>query len=260
MAIPKIIHQVYLSGDLPPDLVVNVEVHKARNSGWRHELYDERRAGQIILDHYGPTMFAAYQQIDAGYPAARVDLLCNLIIHQFGGVYLDIKSVMEKPLDKVLRQDDTYLLAHWRNAPGCANEGWGLHRDLAHISGGEYIKYFIIAKPGHAYSKAIIEKILGNIENYKPWSAVGRTGVLRTTGPIAYSLGLHSIREQHSHRWVTEDEIGARPSLAGSYDHHAALKKTHYSLMTTPVIRLSPAKTKLSKVFVFLRQMKAFWA
>ena len=254
--IPRIMHQIYLNGEMPKHLKRNVEIHKACNPHWEHRLYDEEAAKGMIVEHYGEEMLSRYQRISDQYPAARADLLRHLIIYAYGGVYFDIKSCFDRPLDEIIRVNDSYLLAQWQNGPCEQNEGWGVHHDLVHIPGGEYISYFIIAESGHPFSKAVIDKIVRNIANYRPWSAVGRTGVLRTTGPIAYTLGIHSIRDQHSYRWVTEAELGCRPSLLDDYDHATSFQKKHYSLLINPVITLSRFGTALSAGFVQLRCLK----
>lgn len=253
--IPRIIHQVFIGGELTPELQANVDDLKARNPGWEHRLYDDERAESLIRNVYGEEMLKIYHRISPDYLAARVDLLCNLIIYHAGGVYLDIKSSFARPLDEVIRDDDSYILAQWRNGPGEPNEGWGLHRDLAHIPGGEYMKYFIIAEPQHPYSAAIIGKIVDNVKRYRPWSAVGRTGTLRTTGPIAYTLGIHPIRDQHPHRIATEEELGAVVSIGDGYDHYAVFKR-HYTTQVSPVITLSKGGTAFSLLFVALRAIK----
>lgn len=253
--IPRIIHQVFIGGTLTPELQANVDALKVRNADWEHRLYDDERAEKLIREVYGEEMLAIYHKISPEYLAARVDLLCNLIIYDAGGVYLDIKSTFELPLDEVVRDDDSYILSQWHNGPGERNEGWGLHRDLAHIPGGEYMKHFIIAEPHHPFSAAIIRKIVENVNNYKPWSAVGRTGTLRTTGPIAYTLGIHPIRDQHPHRFATEEELGAVYSIGEGYDHYEVFKK-HYTTQISPVVTLSRAGTVLSRLFVGLRFIK----
>jgi mannosyltransferase OCH1-like enzyme len=253
--IPWIIHQVFIGGKLTPELQANVDALKARNPGWEHHLYDDERAEKLIRDVYGNEMLAIYHKISPEYLAARVDLLCNLIIYDAGGVYLDIKSTFERPLDEIVRDDDSYILAQWHNGPGERNKGWGLHRDLAHILGGEYMKHFIIAEPHHPYSVSIIRKIVDNVKTYKPWSAVGRTGTLRTTGPIAYTLGIHPIRDQHPHRFATEEELGAVYSIGEGYDHYTVFKK-HYTTQISPVVTLSKAGTLFSRLFVGLRIVK----
>lgn len=234
--IPKIMHQAFLSGDPPAPLRANVEAHIARNPGWIHMLWDERKAETFLQVNYGEEILRIYRMIDATYPAARVDLLCNLIVQHFGGVYFDIKSVFTRPLNEVLKADDRYLLAQWKNGPGEQREGWGLHRDLAHIPGGEYMKHFIVAEPNHPYSRAVVSKIMKNIADYRPWHAVGRTGTLRTTGPIAYTLGIQSAKSDALHRVVTEKEVGIEYSIGGGYNHQASLKKAHYSTMTKPIV------------------------
>jgi len=253
--IPRILHQVFVGGKLTGELQENVNRLKARNPGWEHRLYDDERAEKLIKDVYGDDMLAIYEKISPEYLAARVDLLCNLIIYDAGGVYLDIKSTFEQPLDNVIRDDDAYILAQWHNSPGEQKEGWGLHRDLAHVPGGEYMKHFIIAEPYHPFSAAVIQKIVANVRNYRPWSAVGRTGTLRTTGPIAYTLGIHPILDQHPHRFATEEELSAIYSIGGDYDHYAVFKK-HYTTQSSPVVSLSRTGTMLSRVFVGLRIMK----
>jgi mannosyltransferase OCH1-like enzyme len=70
MPVPRIIHQVYLSGDLPPVLQRNVEDLKARNPGWEHRLYDHRRAEALVAE-YGGEIERTYHRISPNYPAAR---------------------------------------------------------------------------------------------------------------------------------------------------------------------------------------------
>ena len=254
--IPRIMHQVYLTGELPEQLQRNVSAHKARNPDWEHRLYDDDAAISLILDHYDDDMLWNYLRISEEYPAARVDLLRHLIIFAYGGVYFDIKSCFDRPLDEVIRPGDSYLLSQWRNGHGEPHAGFGLHRDLNHIAGGEYLTYFIIAEPGHAYSAAVIKYILNMIAHYRPWSAVGRTGVLRTTGPIAYTLGIYPIRDQHPHRFVTELELSCHGSLSDGYNHLALFQKKHYSLLTGPIVNLTPLGNALLPFFVLLRTLK----
>lgn len=254
--IPRIMHQIYLTGEMPEHLQRNVDDHKSRNPHWDHRLYSENAAIALILEHYGEDTLCSYLKISEEYPAARADFLRHLIIFAYGGVYFDIKSYFERPLDEVIRPDDSYILSQWNNGVGEVNEGFGLHRDISHIPGGEYVTHFIIAEPGHPYSAAVIQKILYNIAHYRPWSAVGRIGVLRTTGPIAYTLGVDPIRKQHPYRFVPEAELGCHLSILDGYNHLDSFPKKHYSLSTSPVITLSRFGMSLSRAFVQLRSLK----
>jgi mannosyltransferase OCH1-like enzyme len=252
--IPRIIHQTYPGGALAPELQRNVDRLKILNPGWEHRLYDDDQANALVSE-YGGEICEAYHRIDARYGAARADLLRHLMLFRFGGVYCDIKSGFSRPLDDVIRPDDTYILAQWRNGPGEANEGAGLHRDLSHVPGGEFVNYFIICEPGHAFSAAAIQKIVKNIFSYRPWSAVGRAGVLRTTGPIAYTRAIYPILDQHPHRLASEEELSAYFS-PDDYDHYSVFKN-HYSMLSAPVVKLGPLGETLSRLCVRYRGLKA---
>lgn len=251
--VPRIIHQIYLQGQLPQPLRMNVDNLRATNPDWQHRLYSSSDADALVAD-YGPEIAKAYHRIDPAYGAARADLLRELIIYRFGGVYCDIKSGFMRPLDEVLRPDDTYILSQWRNAPGEPYEGFGLHADLSHVRGGEFVTHFIIAEAHHPFTFAVIETILRNVSTYRPWSAVGRNGVLRTTGPIAYTLAINKILDQQPHRFATSEELGAYFSVS-DYDHQDMFPD-HYSHLSAPVVKLGRSGAALSKLFVALRSLK----
>ena len=254
--IPKLLHQIYLIGDLPEILRANAAEHIERNPGWQHTLWTEPLAESFIRDSYGMDVLASYRMIDDQYLAARADLLRHLIIYKLGGVYFDIKGILERPLDEVLRPTDRYLLSQWDNLPGGSQDGWGLHRDLAHVPGGEYVTNVIVAEPSHPYSKAAIEQISKNIASYKPWSAVGRTGTLRTTGPIAYTLAIESVKNGALHRIVDQSELGSRVSIEGAYDHSTALERPHYSTLRHPLVAQRGIAKLLSRAALWLREQK----
>ena len=246
MMIPRIIHQIYLDDHPPPNLQANIDRLKTLNPSWEHRLWTTGSAKLFIRDHYGPTMLSTFMRIDPRYGAARADLLRHLVIHSFGGVYCDIKSGFSRPLNDVILFDDEYLLAQWNN-------GFELmHRELRAIPGGEFVTYFIIAKPDHPFSAAAISRIVDNIINYRPWSSVGRNGVLRTTGPVAYTLAVHPLLDQHSHRFVKAEELGAYWTLGPDYDHLAQFR-SHYSTLTCPLVQLDPIAAAINRCIMSFR-------
>ena len=62
---------------------------------------------------------------------ARADFFRYLLVYQLGGVYLDIKSSLDKPLKDVLRAEDQFILTHWDNRPGEQYEGIGIYPNWA---------------------------------------------------------------------------------------------------------------------------------
>lgn len=237
--IPRIIHQTCSSIDLPPPLRDNIDRLKALNPDWEHRLYDDAARQDLIGRTYGEEVLALYRLINPAYGPARADLFRYLAIYAFGGVYIDIKSYFACPISSVVAQDDAFILSQWDNRAGGTHPRFGLHPDLVEVAGGEFQQWHVIACPGHPYLRAVIARVLGNIKTYRPWrQGVGRIGVLRLTGPIAYTKAILPLLDHYPHRKIShEAEIDLHFSIGGEYAHHTVFKQ-HYSRLTTSVVDL----------------------
>lgn len=236
--IPRIIHQTFPTKNLPPQFQANARRLQAMNPAWKYALYDDSDILEFIATAYGPKILSYYKRINPKYGAVRADLFRYLLLYKLGGVYLDIKSTLARPIDDVLRPGDQYLLAGWRNGPGEEHEGYGIGDDLCMVDGGEFQQWHIIAAPGHPFLKAAIDMTLTNIDRYKPSvHGTGFCGTMRLAGPIAYTLSIHPLLPLHPHRRVrTDAELGLVYSVMKS--PHKVFFKTHYSDLREPVIKM----------------------
>ena len=256
-AIPKIIHQTFQSRNLPAEFQKNIDQLKALNSKWEHRLYDDNDIKQFISDVYGLGILAYFNRINPKYGAAKADLFRYLLLYKNGGVYLDIKSTFTKPIDQVLKSDDRYLLAKWSNKPGEKREGWGMPKELDMIPGGEFQQWHIVATSGHPFLKAVIERVLANIDCYKPWlHGTGGNGVLRLTGPIAYTLAIHPLLWLHPHRLVHDEaELSLVYSMLTS-SSHKPLFKGHYTTLTESVVNMSGVENVMAEIYSLAKKTK----
>lgn len=247
--IPKIIHQTFYERTLSPELQANVDRLRALNPGWEYRFYDDDDIAAFIQQNYPPLIWAYYQRIDKRYGAARADLFRYLLLYKVGGVYLDIKSRATRPLDSVLRPDDRFILSKW-HLPNGEYEHKGLIYDLRDIEGGEYQQWHIISAPGHPFLRAVMDTIMTNIDTYDPYlHQTGKRGVLRLTGPIAYTLTIMRMMDAHPHRVVDGlNEMGLDYNIYANLGH-ANVFKGHYSRQTAPIVRLSPRKRVLSSMY-----------
>lgn len=209
-AIPKIIHQTSKSLEPPPECQDNINRLMTMNPGWAYRYWSHRDAHDFIYEYYGWEILDAYFKITACYGAARADLFRYLLVYQIGGIYLDVKSSVTTPFDDIVRNDDQYLLSQWRNGEESRYRGFGLHADLVNvIPDGEYQQWHIIAAAGHKFLEAVILRVLRNIDSYRvELDGTGWIGVLRTTGPIAYSLAIHPHRKTQLHRMIDAEKAG----------------------------------------------------
>lgn len=239
--IARAIHQIYTGGSVPEDLQANIARMRAANPGWDFRLYDERSMPEYIRDHYGPRVLEYYLKINPRYGAARADLFRYLLIYRLGGIYLDVKSSITKPLSATLRPGDQYLLSRWHNQPGESDQGKGLHRELAGIPGGEFQQWHIAAAAGHPFLRAVIAQVLANVALYNPLVHGTGANVLHITGPIAYTLAIAPLLSCAPHRVVdAEHDLGFVFSIYGSSTKHRGLFGPHYSRLAEPIVHTAP--------------------
>lgn len=222
--IPKIIHQTFPTRKLPSQLS-EVSGNLCRlNPHWDYRFYDDAAIEQFIAHHYGAYHLDIYSRINPQYGAARADYFRYLVVYKLGGVYLDIKSTCLKPLDQFA--DDDYVLSHWHNF-------WGKHPEIP--GGKEFQQWHIIASPEHPFLRDVIERVSDNIVRYQfDRSNVGFKAVLRTTGPIAYTLAIQPLLVSGNYRLVR----GLFDcSLVYSTCWHISHFKPHYAKLKTPLIK-----------------------
>jgi hypothetical protein len=249
-AIPRILHQTYFSCNLPERLHANVQRLQAMNPDWEYRFYTDEDIEAFIKTHYPPLVWDYYQRIDANYGAARADLFRYLLIYKVGGVYLDIKSSASRPFDEVLHPDDRFILSKWHNEDGSyAHQNFVY--DLRHLPGEEFQQWHVIGAPGHPFLKAVLEQVLTNMDAYDPYlHQTGKRGVLRLTGPIAYTLAIERIRNDHPHRVVDgRNAFGLEYSVYDGFSGHEQAFRQHYRLQTSPIVKLRPARRALSQMY-----------
>lgn len=243
--IPRVIHQIgmrpaFQGRQLPPRLQANVEHLRALNPGWEYRLYDDDDIASFIQKHYSSSVWRYYERIDPRYGACRADLFRYLLMYKVGGVYLDIKSSATLPFDRVIHPEDRFILSQWHTSDGKHNK-WGMQHDVRNVPGGEYQQWHIMCAPGHPFMKAVVEGVLANIDAYDPYlHEIGKPGVLRLTGPSAYTLAIERVRARHPHRYVPgHDQLGLEYNIYSQGNQgHVQLFKQHYSLQTASIVRL----------------------
>lgn len=250
--VPKIIHQTYFSTKLPEAIQANVDKLKALNPDWEYRFYDDADIDAYVKQHY-PDLFATFKKVNPAYGAAMADFFRYLLMYKEGGVYLDIKSSMSKPLSDIVLPDDQYVLSYWKNDAGDEMENIGKYIDIPDPL-GEFQQWYIITVPGHPFLKSVIETVSHNVEHYNPFlNHGGHLGTFRVTGPIAYTLAIHPLLNQYPHRLERSNhDIGLIYNIftkVATHDHHFLYKK-HYSQLKEPLV--TPPKWEAPLVNAFL--------
>lgn len=252
--ITKIIHQTYRDKNYPKEIQDNINRLIKMNPDWEYKFYDNSDIEEFIKKNYGDIIYSYYNRIDPRYGAAKADLFRYLLIYKVGGVYLDLKSSIIKPLNSTIFDNDEYILSHWNNEqPGEFFE-WGLYKELTHISKGEYQQWHIIASAGHPFLRHVIIRVLQKIDTYSPFrEGISTIGVLRTTGPIIYSLAIEEVREKYPNKYriVENNEFGLQYSIYKGWEHKKKIN-SFYNKGIAPII-MSDSILYTLKVLIFFR-------
>lgn len=225
----------------------NIEFLKRNNPGYSYKLWLDEEIEDFIKREYGDEILKYYLKLNPQYGAARADLFRYLLIYRCGGVYLDLKSSIHKPLDEVLYPEDYMILSHWDNRVGEPHEGYAISQNkdlLEYLPRGEYVQWFIIAKAGAPWLYNVILSVLQNIDNYNPFvDKVAAPAVLRMTGPIAYSYAIINTPQKEKIRYIELKEFGLVYSIYESNQSNAFAhkplyneKKKSYNDLNTPLI------------------------
>lgn len=212
-----------------------------QNPEWKQIIMGDDESIDFVQKNYEREYLDALLRIDPAYGPARSDFLRYLILNKIGGVYIDNKSGISVPLSTVIKDDDEFVIIQWDNAKGEAEENMGVHPELAHVAGGEYVNWVIISAPDHPFLVSVIDKVMDNIVNYsRRVMGTGKQGTLRTTGPIAFTAAIAPILEMYQHRRITSYSSGFRYATSGDMSTHTLTPHLHYSRLMHSIVRPAP--------------------
>ena len=241
--IPQHLHQVFLGKrfeELPKEMQENIRYIQRLNPDWEYHFWGDDAIEAFILEAYTPDILRYFRLISPIYKAAQSDFFRYLLMYHYGGVYMDIKATMDRPLSRMILPTDRYILYHWNNDAEGPYKGFGRYPDLPaeQYPYGEYPQGFIFCSPGHPLLRAILLEAMRRLDNYSPFrEGVGLWGVLRTTGPIMYTQTIEQTRpklDPSTYRWLRcAEELGLQISIYesdGAFAHRKKISTYHNQL------------------------------
>lgn len=122
---------------------------------------------------------------------------------------------------------------------------------------GEFQQWHVIGVKGHPFLRAVINDVLASIRNYRPWKdGVGSPGVIRLTGPIAYTQAVAPLVDRYPCKIVRNEGLLSLEYSVGRDQEHHAFSKSHYSKQRASVVKLGGLKGILSATYIFARRVK----
>jgi hypothetical protein len=102
--IPKILHQTYKSRDIVPNKVFsNIKKYA---SDYEYRFYDDKDCIDFLTKYFHKNVINAYNH--ATVTAHKADLFRYCLLYIYGGIYLDIKTELIKPLNEIFTDNYIY--------------------------------------------------------------------------------------------------------------------------------------------------------
>lgn len=94
--IPKIIHQTWKTAEIPAQWKYFAEIVQKMNPDWEYKLWTDNDNDKFVKEN-----FPDFYDIFIGFSRniMRADVIRYLIMHKYGGVYLDLDYEVLKPFD-----------------------------------------------------------------------------------------------------------------------------------------------------------------
>jgi len=165
--IEKNIFQSWYSKVLNPLMQSKIDVFKNLNPDYSYNLYDDNDMDNFVNEHFNGEIAECYNKLNI--IVAKVDFWRYLVLYKYGGVYLDMDSNIEKPLDELIRSTDEAIIT----AEGNPNL---------------YVQWALIFSKGHPILKKTIELIVSNIKNNSY-----PNDIHNMTGPSVYTRAINAI-------------------------------------------------------------------
>lgn len=228
--IPLIVHQTFYTTSLPIE-IINIITHNQKMCpNYKFYFYNDDQCEEFIKNNFDTQVYNAYMKLNKHYGAMKADFFRYCVLFKLGGVYLDIKSKINKPLGTIIKPDDICILDKLRNY----QEPWRKNNPT-------YEQWLLIFSPYHPYLSQMIKQMVNDIENnYEPKISgysrlTPKQKVLMLTGPDAFTRAINSyIRKYNIIEHRTIDYNCYFQIHQGNYLKMYKNKK-HYSEVNLPL-------------------------
>jgi len=167
--IPKNIFQSWYTRILPPLVQEKNDTMKRMNPDYTYTLFTDEDMDEFVHTFFPGVISHCYDRLNI--IVAKVDFWRYLVLYHYGGVYLDMDSSVDAPLDELIRDTD---------------------RAIVTVEGNPemYVQWALIFEKGHPMLKKTIDLIVDNIQkNRYP------NDIHKMTGPTVFT---EAIRQVHA--------------------------------------------------------------
>lgn len=193
--ITKTIYQVAINLNYShPGVQEQIKKTLTLNPGWKYKIITkEEQMDQFVNENYPGSIADAYNRLNI--LVAKVDFWRYLNLYKHGGVYLDMDSSIDKPLDQLIKEEDDAIITAEGNP------------DF-------YVQWALIYGKDHPILKRLIDLIVDNIKHNKY-----PNDIHKMTGPTVYSKAINEIHNELFHENLIHRQINRETDVTYKKDN-----------------------------------------
>lgn len=170
-----------------------INKYKLLNPCYKYHLYDDTDMDNFVNEYFNGEISECYNKLNI--TVAKSDFWRYLVLYKYGGIYLDMDSSIEKPLDDLIKEEDQAIIT----AEGNPNL---------------YVQWGLIFSKGHPILKKTIELICNNIiNNSYP------NNIHKMTGPMVYSIAINEIHKQLFNNIINHKDITKNTDITYNFNN-----------------------------------------
>jgi hypothetical protein len=177
--LPKNIFQTHASTTLSEGAYQAIQSWRILNPDWTHYYFTDEDQRTFISEHFADDVLWAYDQLIPG--AYKADLWRYCVLYVKGGIYVDHKFILNKPLNEIIPADCHF--ATFKDRHQSHKTKWSFKHYLW--------QGFIISEPKHPFLKKAIDLVVENTQK----GYYGHDG-LSITGPALLGKAVNLALEQ----------------------------------------------------------------
>lgn len=205
----------------------NIKKLKKENPDYTFYYYNDNDILEFIQNNYDSNIYNKYIRINDCYGAGRADLFRYLWIYKNGGVYLDLKSTLLKPLNQIIKPYDDIIFHTWYNLNNSIiKQKW--QNKYTETGFGEISQWNIISNKNNKFLEKVIDKVFLTLEcSYRNNEGIK---ILKTTGPLIYTNTIMKNINNYNYTFKYNNN-NLEYSIFNGSDHREKYKqkKTYHS-------------------------------
>jgi len=185
--IEKNIFQSWHTKKLHPLVQKKINKFKQLNPEYTYHLYNDKDMDDFVNEHFNGEIAECYNKLNI--IVAKVDFWRYLVLYKYGGIYLDMDSSIEKPLDELIKANDQAIITAEGNPK-------------------LYVQWALIFSKEHPILKKTIELICNNIKNN-----CYPNDIHKMTGPTVYTKAINEIHKELFNNIINHIDIKSHTDI-----------------------------------------------